>query len=153
MYDPGPSPEADVLATINEVPRAFFRLVAVADEIFRDLGVGPPERGVLRELFVEGQDTAPSLARRKPVSRQAMQTILDGLAAKGLVKIEENPRHKRSKFYCLSQQGIDLCVELQRRELAAIRGMIGEAAPADFAAAAAALKTLNELLAKKLNVG
>lgn len=153
MYDPAPSPESDVLATINEVPRAFFRLVAVADTIFRDLGVGPSERGVLRDLFVEGEDTAPLLARRKPVSRQAMQTILDGLAKKGLVRIEENPRHKRSKLYCLSPAGIDLCVELQRRELAAIRELIGEANPADFAAAATALRTLNQLLAKRLNVG
>jgi DNA-binding MarR family transcriptional regulator len=153
MYDIDPSPERDVLAAVNEVPRAFFRLSAVAETIFADLGVSPGERGVLRELFVEGQDTAPSLAQRKPVSRQAMQAILDGLAAKGLVRIEDNPRHKRSKFYSLAPQGIDLCVELQKREIAAIREVMGEAPTADFAAAAAALQTLNRLLARKLSIG
>ncbi len=152
MYDLEPSPERDVLAAVNEVPRAFFRLAAMAQNIFTDLGVSPGERGVLRELFVDGQDTAPSLAQRKPVSRQAMQAILDGLVAKGLVRIDDNPRHKRSKLYRLAPQGIDLCVELQKREIAAIRELMDEAPEADFAAAAAALQTLNRLLARKLRI-
>jgi DNA-binding MarR family transcriptional regulator len=153
MYDPGPSLEGDVLAAINEIPRAFFRLAAVAEEVFADLGVSAAERGVMRELFIEGQDTAPSLARKKPVSRQSMQTVLDSLAAKGLVCVAVNPRHKRSKFYCLSQEGIALCVELQQRELSAIRELIAGAAPSDFAAAAGALKVLNDVLARRLDIG
>jgi len=152
MYDPAPGPETAVLATINEVPRAFFRLAAVADALFADLGVSPGERGVMRDLFIDGEDTAPSLALKKPVSRQAMQAILDELVGKGLVAATENPRHKRSRLYYLTPKGIELCVELQRRELAAIREMIGEAGSADFATAAAALKALNALLARRLNI-
>jgi len=152
MYDPGPGPESDVLALVNEVPRAFFRLVSAGDALFADLGVSTGERGVLRELFVEGRDTAPSLAQKKPVSRQAMQTILDRLAEKGLVTIEPNPRHKRSKLYCLSQAGIELCVELQRRELAAIRETLAGAPAADYAAAVGALKALNQALATRLGI-
>lgn len=151
MYDPGPGPESDVLATINEVPRAFFRLSAIAETVFCDLGVSAAERGVLRDLFIEGEATAPEMARRKPVTRQSIQPVLDGLVAKGLARADDNPRHKRSKLYSLTQAGIDRCVDLQKRELAAIREMINGMSPADFAAAAAALKAMNSRLDEKIN--
>lgn len=151
MYDPGPIPARDVLALVNEIPRAFFRLSAIADELFADLGVGGPERGVLRDLFVEGEGAAPDFARRKAVSRQAMQTVLDNLVEKGLVRTEINPRHKRSKHYVLTRAGIDTCVELQRRELEKISTLMKSAPPADFGAAAAAVAALNAILAADLD--
>ncbi len=151
MYDPGPIPARDVLALVNEIPRAFFRLSAIADDLFADLGVGGPERGVLRDLFVEGEASAPEVARRKAVTRQAMQTVLDRLVAKGLVRTEINPRHKRSKKYVLTQAGIAACVELQRRELEKISALMKAASPADYAAAAEALASLNAILAADLD--
>lgn len=150
MYDPSPGRNRDVLALVNEIPRAFFRLSAIAEELFADLGLGPPERGTLRDLFVEGESSAPDLARRKAISRQAVQRVLDGLVAKGLVRAQINPRHKRSKHYVLTQLGIDTCVEIQRRELEKIASVIDAASSADFAAAADALADLNALLAKHL---
>lgn len=151
MYDPGPIPARDVLALINEIPRAFFRLSAIADELFADLGVAGPERGVLRDLFVEGEGAAPEFARRKAVTRQAVQTVLDRLVEKGLVRAEINPRHKRSMNYVLTKAGIEICVELQRRELDKISTLMKSAPPADFAAAAAAVATLNAVLSADLD--
>ncbi len=151
MYDPGPIPARDVLALVNEIPRAFFRLSAIADSLFSDLGVGGPERGVLRDLFVEGEGAAPDFARRKAVSRQAMQAVLDSLVEKGLVRTEINPRHKRSKHYVLTKAGIEACVEIQRRELEKISALMNPAPPADFAAAAAAVAALNAILAAEID--
>lgn len=151
MYDPAPSRARDVLSVINEIPRAFFRLSAIAEDLFADLGLGPPERGALRDLFVEGESSAPDLARRKAVTRQAVQATLDGLVAKGLVRTEINPRHKRSKHYVLTQAGIEACVELQRRELEKISGLLHGLGEADFAKAAAALAALNSALVKDLD--
>lgn len=151
MYDPGPSPARDILALINEIPRAYFRLSAIADELFADLGVSGSERGALRDLFVEGEGSAPQLARRKAVTRQAMQGVLDRLVAKGLVRAEANPRHKRSVNYVLTPAGIDTCVELQRREIAKIENMIASIDAADFARAAAALAALNAALAADID--
>ena len=151
MYDPDPSPERDVLATINEIPKAFFRLSAIAESLFADLGVGPAERGILRDLFIEGEATAPDMARRKPVTRQSIQPVLDGLVAKGFVRTVDNPRHKRSKLYSLTQAGVTRCVELQTRELAVIREMIGDIGEKDFAAAAAALRAMNSRLDEKIS--
>jgi DNA-binding MarR family transcriptional regulator len=151
MYDPEPSPEADILAAINEVPQAFFRLAAIADEILGDLGVTAPERNAMRHLFVEGEATAPDLARRKPVTRQSMQAILDGLVAKGIAGAQHNPRHKRSKLYALTPRGVALCVEIQKRELSAIRELMAGVDSADFAAAATALRAMNARLEARLS--
>lgn len=151
MYDPGPIPARDVLTLINEIPRAYFRLSAIADELFADLGLGGPERGTLRELFVEGESSAPEFARRKAVSRQAVQSTLDGLVAKGLVRTEINPRHKRSKLYVLTAKGIEMCVELHRRELSKISALLEKTAPADYRRAAEAVSVLNEILARDLD--
>ena len=153
MYDPEPSPERDVLATINEVPKAFFRLTAIAETVFADLGVSAAERGVLRDLFIEGEATAPDMARRKPVTRQSIQPVLDSLVGKGFARADENPRHKRSKLYSLTPAGVAHCVELQNRELGAIRDMLNGMSTADFAAAAAALKAMNARLDEKINAG
>lgn len=150
MYDPEPGPESDVLATINEVPKAFFRLTAIAETVFADLGVSAAERGIMRDLFIEGEATAPEIARRKPVTRQSIQPVLDGLVAKGLVGTVENPRHKRSKLYALTPSGIARCVELQKRELRVIRDMMAGLDAADFAAAAAALKAMNARLDEQI---
>ena len=151
MYDPDPSPEGDVLATINEVPKAFFRLAAIAETVFQDLDISAPERGVMRDLFIEGEATAPEIARRKPVTRQSIQPVLDGLVAKGLISASENPRHKRSMLYSLTQKGIEKCIALQQCELAAIRDMLNGMDSADFAAAANALKAMNARLDEKIN--
>lgn len=151
MYDPEPSPERDVLAAINEVPKAFFRLTAIAETVFADLGVTASERGVLRDLFIEGEATAPDIARRKPVTRQTIQPVLDSLVAKGFARADDNPRHKRSKLYSLTQAGIARCVEIQNRELAAIKDMLNGMSPVDFAAAAQALRAMNERLDERIS--
>lgn len=151
MYDPAPGRNRDVLALINEIPRAFFRLSAIAEDLFADMGLGPPERGALRDLFIEGQSAAPDLARRKGISRQAVQSTLDGLVAKRLVRTEVNPRHQRSKHYVLTQAGIEACVEIQRREMEKITALMAGPDDAEFAKAAVALATLNAILAKDLD--
>lgn len=151
MYDIGKSPESDVLALVNEVPTAFFILGAVADILFADLGVSGPERGVLRDLFVDGERTAPELARRKSVTRQAAQAVLDELVDKGYVATAHNPRHKRSKLYVLTPEGIDLCVRIQELELREIRRILPGVKPLDFAGAAETLRTLSDVLRRRLD--
>lgn len=146
MYEPDPSPEADILAFINEAPFCHFRLTAAAERLLADLGVEAPARSVLRDLFFDGEQTAPDIARKRPVTRQAVQPVLDNLIARGFVSTKPNPRHKRSKLYLLTPAGIELCVEIQRRELAAIRDRLARAGDADFAAATKAIRTLNNVL-------
>lgn len=151
MYDPEPGRARDVLALVNEIPLAFFRLSAFAGEMFADLGLGPPERGALRTLFVDGQRSAPDFAMRKPVSREIVEPLLDGLVARGLVRTEPSPEAGQPKIYVLTQQGIDVCVEIQRRELDVIDRLIPKTGEADFGKAAAALAALNTVLGEDLD--
>lgn len=151
MYDLGKSPEGDVWALINEIPTAFFRLSAIAETLFADLGVSGPARGVLRDLFVDGERTAPELARRKSVTRQAAQAVLDDLVEKGYVRATENPRHKRSKLYVLTPEGIALCVRIQELELQEIRCILPAVGPHDYAGAAETLRTLSDVLQRLID--
>lgn len=146
MYGPSSSPEREILALVNEIPKAFIRLSTIADFLLADLGVAGPGRGVMRDLFIDGERTAPDLARAKPVTRQAIQPVLDDLVAKGLVAAHDNPRHQRSKIYALTPAGIEICVEIERREVAEIRRWMGEVGPFAVAEAAETLKVLNRAL-------
>lgn len=152
MYEPPPSLQTSVLSFIDEVPPAFFRLSAMAERIHADLGVAGPQRSVLRSLFIEGEQTTPDLARRKPVTRQAIQPVVDDLVARGLVSARENPRHRRSKLYALTKPGIDLCVAIQQRELEEINRLAPAIGSAAFGAAIEAIRTLNNALADRLDI-
>lgn len=152
MYEPPESLEGALLRLIDEVPPAFFRLSAMAERLHEDLGVGGPARGVLRSLFLDGEQTAPELARRKPVTRQAVQPVIDELVERGLVSARDNPHHKRSKLYALTRDGIELCVSIQRRELAELNLMSPEIDGAKVAAALEALRFLNARLADRLDI-
>jgi DNA-binding MarR family transcriptional regulator len=152
MYDPPESPHGALLRLIDEVPSAFFRLSAMAERLHQDIGIAGPARGVLRTLFLEGEHTAPDLARRKPVTRQAVQPILDDLLARGLVAARDNPKHRRSRLYALTKEGIELCVTIQRRELEEISFLSPDLDPDKIAAAVEAMRQLNATLADRLDI-
>ena len=150
MYELAPSPQRSVLKFIDEVAPAHFRLVALAERMHADLGVAGPHRTVLKALFLDGQQSAPDLARRKSVTRQAVQPIVDDLLAKGLVSAADNPRHRRSPLYALTREGIDVCVAIQKREIAEIERLAPDADPALFEAALKAIRALNDAMAGRL---
>jgi DNA-binding MarR family transcriptional regulator len=52
-----------------------------------------------------GPLTVPQIAQMRPTSRQRMQRLADELAAEGLVKFIDNPRHRRSKLVRLTRKG------------------------------------------------
>jgi DNA-binding MarR family transcriptional regulator len=150
MYQLTPSPERAVLGFIDEIPAAFFRLSALTETLHADLGVAGAHRTVLKWLFLDGEQTAPDLARRKLVTRQAIQPILDDLAARGLIETVANPRHRRSSLYRLTAQGIEACVVIQKREVEEIGRLAPEADQAVFETALAAIRRLNEALSQRL---
>ena len=69
-------------------------------------------RWQLLSVVSVGDWTVPAAADRLGTSRQAVQRIANELADDGLAVFEDNPRHRRSPFLRLSQDG--------RRALAAI---------------------------------
>lgn len=101
--------------------------------------------GLLRSLKLGGPQTAPALARSRPVSRQHIQTLADAMAADGLVAFKPNPAHKRSQFVTITAKG-EQVYEALARKLGGISDDL--AAGMDARKIAAAVEALTQLAAK-----
>jgi DNA-binding MarR family transcriptional regulator len=88
------------------------------DEAVLVLGVrGQLRRQGIDGVVSDGDWTVPAAADRLGTSRQAVQRIANELVDDGLAAFEDNPRHRRSPFLRLSEDG--------RRALAAISAKAG----------------------------
>jgi len=94
----------------------FHRLRAIAVEVHGQSEVSPGHRGVLLSLHRLGPQTVPQLARARPVSRQHIQVLVNGLIEHGLVETEDNPAHRRSPFVRLTAKGEGRVDAMRQRE-------------------------------------
>jgi DNA-binding MarR family transcriptional regulator len=88
-----------------DVAQCFFRIRALGQKAGLITGWGGGAFGFMRSLALLGPLTVPQIAQMRPTSRQRMQRLADELAAEGLVKFIENPRHRRSKLVQLTPKG------------------------------------------------
>jgi DNA-binding MarR family transcriptional regulator len=95
-----------------EVAQCFFRIRALGQKTGFITSWGGGAFGFMRSLALLGPLTVPQIAEMRPTSRQRMQRLADELAAEGLVKFVDNPRHRRSKLVRLTAKG-----EARYREL------------------------------------
>jgi DNA-binding MarR family transcriptional regulator len=139
---------AAALAELFDEVRLFFhRMRAVAAHVHGQGEESGGRRGVLRELARLGPRTVPEMARARPVSRQHIQSLVNGLVDDGLVEIAPNPAHRRSGLVRATERGRALVAEMERRE-ARVLGTIGVAPrEQELRAAAALLRSLRSLLA------
>ena len=80
--------------------------------------------GFMRSLALLGPLTVPQIAQMRPTSRQRMQRLADELAAEGLVKFIDNPKHRRSKLVQLTRKGDARYRELNARLLSIASTMV-----------------------------
>jgi DNA-binding MarR family transcriptional regulator len=105
--------KAEAIAELMlEVAQCFFRIRAVGQKTGLITSWGGGAFGFLRSLALLGPLTVPQIAQMRPTSRQRMQRLADELAAEGLVKFVDNPKHQRSKLVQLTPRG-----DLRYREL------------------------------------
>lgn len=104
---------------VAELRRVFFALRAESADLLSDLELTGPERSLLQELEAGGKPV-PELAQARAVSRQAMQKLVDRLAARELVTLEPNPRHQRSPLVTLTTAGKRLSSTVRTRERKAL---------------------------------
>lgn len=98
--------KAEAIADLMlEVAQCFFRVRALGKRAGLITSWGAGSFGFLRSLALLGPLTVPQIARMRPTSRQRMQRLADELAADGLVRFVDNPKHRRSKLVELTARG------------------------------------------------
>ncbi len=102
----GAGRKAEAIAELMlEVAQCFFRIRAFGQHAGFITSWGAGTFGFLRSLALLGPLTVPQIARMRPTSRQRMQRLADELAADGLVRFVDNPKHRRSKLVQLTAKG------------------------------------------------
>jgi DNA-binding MarR family transcriptional regulator len=117
----GPSVDskAETIAELMlEVAQCFFRIRALGQKTGLITSWGGGAFGFMRSLALLGPLTVPQIARMRPTSRQRMQRLADELAADGLIKFVDNPKHRRSKLVQLTPKGDARYRQLDARLLA-----------------------------------
>src|SRR6266516_561795 len=106
----------EVSALLDEVRLLFTRAVQVVEQLHRDEPVTAGGRAVLELIQRSGPTSVSELARRRHVSRQHLQTLVNALLAGGLVSAGDNPAHRRSPLISLTPSGSRMIRRIRERE-------------------------------------
>jgi DNA-binding MarR family transcriptional regulator len=84
------------------------------------------------------------LIDRMAISKQAVQQLLDGLEAEGVVERLPDPRDGRAKLVCYTRKGLAALRDGDRIKHEIERGYVARLGPVRFAALMEALRVLDE---------
>ena len=126
-----------------EVAQCFFRIRALGQKTGMITSWGGGSFGFMRSLALLGPLTVPQIAEMRPTSRQRMQRLADELAAEGLVRFIDNPRHRRSKLVELTAKGEARYRDLNARLLTAAATMGASISEADIRQTTAIMRQLS----------
>jgi DNA-binding MarR family transcriptional regulator len=100
-----------------------------------------PARWQVLQSVAEAQEprTVPYIARNLALSRQAVQRVVNEIAAQGLVALGENPHHARAKVLRLTAKGRERYEEGRRIYDGWLSSIATQLGPEDIAAGIAIL--------------
>jgi DNA-binding MarR family transcriptional regulator len=101
----------------DETTALCHRLRAVAGDLHGADVPSAGRRGILRSLDSLSSQTVPQLARARPVSRQHVQMLVNGLLLDGLIVAGDNPAHRKSPLLQLTPQGKRQLEAMREREV------------------------------------
>ena len=122
----------------------FRELRSATQTIHGDAEATAGRRGLLSELLTDGPATVPALAGRRHVSRQHIQVLVNRLVEEGLVSLEPNPRHKRSRLVTITALGRKTASDMLAKEKDLLRRFPAAVAPKEVAQASAVLRRVTE---------
>ena len=99
-----------------EVALLFFRMRAAAREYLGQGRHSTGRRSILKSV-AESPQTVAAMARRRSVSRQHVQKLVDALRADGLVRTLPSPQDRRTRLVVLTPKGSGFLEELRAREV------------------------------------
>jgi DNA-binding MarR family transcriptional regulator len=128
---------------VTSLIRRLFRAMAEkADAYLGDSDLTAADRAVLEFLYPDTRLSVPDIARRYQVSRQHVQVTVNRLLELRLVRAGNNPRHKRSSLFSLSELGRDAFAEIRGNENLLLDELFAEVEIADLATTKRTLETL-----------
>jgi DNA-binding MarR family transcriptional regulator len=143
----GSTPAMD--AVLGETVALFHRLRDASQQVHGQGELSSGRWGVLRNLDRSGPQTVPQMARSRPVSRQYIQFLVDGLTKQRLVELVENPAHKRSPLIQVTTKGKTVLEEMNRRATEVFQKLPVTLPERDLRRTASVLRTIRQLFEGK----
>jgi DNA-binding MarR family transcriptional regulator len=103
-------------ALLDEVRLLFHQAATTVEELHSGQMVSAGMRSVLEQLARHGPASVPDIARRRLVTRQHIQELVNALVARGLVVSHDNPAHRRSPLFDLTSEGQRTISRMSERE-------------------------------------
>ncbi len=144
----------DDLRPINDLIVTIFRvggsLLEAGSRLVEDIGLTPAWWQVLGALALSPTPlTVPQIARSMGLTRQSVQRIVDLLAARNFVYMEPNPHHRRAKLIALTEEGEQVYLQAQKRQLPWSEGLEAGLSQDSIIAAVELLKSLEGQLSQQ----
>lgn len=124
------------------VRRLFRALAEKSAKDLRALGLSAADRAVMEFLYPDEHLSVPAIAERYQVSRQHVQTTVNPLLEKRLLKSSPNPHHKRSPLISLTTSGRKLFDRIMGADLRAVDALFEGISERDRTATARTLRSL-----------
>lgn len=110
-------PNKETNDLIVEVFRLNGLLIATADKLVSKFGLTGARWQVLGAIAMsEEPETVACLARNMGLTRQSVQRVVNDMVQKDMIRLRNNPHHRRAKLVELTQTGqaaFDSAIELQ----------------------------------------
>ncbi len=88
-----------------QLVRPLLRNITTCVEAdLKGTGISVGQRAILEVLLLKEKATAPEITRDLQLKRQFVARELKALQANGMVETDNNPHHKKSNLYLLSQK-------------------------------------------------
>ena len=101
---------------LDEVRLLWHAMVQSGERLHAEEPVTLGMRAILEFLALHGPATVPHIARRRHVTRQHIQALVNELLGLDLVALDRNPAHKRSALVRPTSEGRKAIERMRRRE-------------------------------------
>ena len=131
---------------IREFNRSYTRQIGVLNREFLETPFSLVEGRVLLDLYYHEGTTASNIRQTLGLDAGHLSRILRGFARKGLIVRESSPTDGRQIVLRLSKTGRKAFEEIEERQRAAVRAMLGRLSPETRPALVASMQKVERLL-------
>ena len=131
---------------MNQIRVLFHKFAEAGARIHQTDNIAIGKRAVLEDLLVNGPQTIPQMARKRPVSRQHILNLVQPLKEGGDVEFIENPEHKRSFLVVLTDQGREKMQAMLQTEDVVLEKLAQSLKMKDLETTIASLSAIKNLL-------